>query len=202
MLPQQNRPPVTTNRDADRPSTLPGDFDRIRALLEQDLKGIDGEIEQIKSKLSALEARRAQVQRDLEHLFAAIRILARFEERPAGTAPVLLVRPKNDFANLTQREAILHILGQNPSQALNKKTLTQALVDGGFPFRSVERSERQNTVYQTCRRMIETNELIMLIQGRDAYYRLADKTRVAGLNTPLVNGAGAKTGNTGSGHPS
>ncbi|MFB3902355.1 MAG: hypothetical protein ACE15E_02795 [Acidobacteriota bacterium] len=84
------------------------------------------------------------------------------------------MRPRTSFANLTQREAILQILRQNPRKALDKRLLTQALIEGGFPFRSADRAERRNGVYQTCRRMVEKQELLMTIRGRHAFYQLTD----------------------------
>ncbi len=184
MLSHQGRPPVTRGQEAGVPSGVPAEFDQVRAVIEQEIKGIDGEMEQLKAKLSVLEAKRAQLGHDLEHVSAAAKIVERFDGPPARTAPVPFARVKTNCTNLTQREAILRILIQNPSQALNKKTLTQTLVDGGFPFRSVEKAERQNTVYQTCRRMVESGELVMLIQGRDGYYRLPDDKLPARVTGP------------------
>ncbi len=205
MLPHQGRPPVATGREADVSPGVPGEFDRVRAVIEHEIKEIDAEMEQLKAEMSGLETRRAQLQHDLDHLSAATHILEKFDGRAAKTARVPFACAKTDCVNLTQREAIFQILRQNPSQALNKKTLTQALIDGGFPFRSVERAERQNAVYQTCRRMVEAHELVMLIQGRDGYYQLADDrtpARTTAFQPSPSNGTAGKNGNGASTRPS
>ncbi len=181
MLVHENRPrlaEVCTEQDFPEPSA---DFSHVANLLEQEMRVTDEEIEKLKARLSALEDRRTELKADLEHLEAATQILERFKGAgaPKVATPVPFLRSKMNFSSVTQREAILQVLGQNASQPLNKKLLTQALIDGGFPFRSVERTERQNAVYQTCRRMVEGHELLMTIHGRDAFYQ-------------LVNGNGAR----------
>lgn len=183
MLAPENRPRLAEVRVELNSQSSSADFSQVANLLEQEMRVTDEEIEKLKAKLSALEGRRTELKADLEHLAAATQILERFKGAgtPRVVAPVPFVRSKMNFSAVTQREAILQILGQNASQPLNKKLLTQALIDGGFPFRSVERTERQNAVYQTCRRMVEGRELLMTIHGRDAFYQ-------------LVNGNGSRTG--------
>lgn len=182
MLAHESRPRLAEVRAELESPSPSADFSHVAKLLEQEMRATDEEIEKLKARLSALENRRTELKADLEHLEAATQILERF--RGAGTpkvvTPVPFVRSKMNFSSATQREAILQVLGQNASQPLNKKLLTQALIDGGFPFRSVERTERQNAVYQTCRRMVEGHELLMTIHGRDAFYQ-------------LVNGNGSRT---------
>ncbi|MFB3906348.1 MAG: hypothetical protein ACE15E_23130 [Acidobacteriota bacterium] len=176
MLVHESRPRLAEVRtEQDLPSP-PTDFSHAAKLLEQEMVVADEEIEKLKARLSALETRRAELKADLDHLEAATHILERFTgaSTPKVVTPVPFARSKMNFSSVTQREAILQVLGQCPSQALNKKVLTQALIDGGFPFRSVERTERQNAVYQTCRRMVEGNELLMTIHGRDAFYQLVN----------------------------
>ncbi|MFB3902377.1 MAG: hypothetical protein ACE15E_02905 [Acidobacteriota bacterium] len=177
-----------TNREAGTPCASHNEFERVRVLIEQELKAIDSEVEQINARLSGLQAKRGQLEQDLNHLSAASKILEKFEGRVAKPARQPVTAIRGNFSNLTQREAILQVLSQNPTQALNKKALTQALIEGGFPFRSVERAERQNTVYQTCRRMVEARELVMLIQGRDGYYRLADSKVASAEMAPSARG--------------
>jgi hypothetical protein len=173
MRVQEDPPRQTVVRE---PSNPPADFGHVAKLLEHEMQVIESEIGEVKAKLSTMEERHAELKADLEHLQAATQILERL--RGSDTRKVLTPVPfslsKMNFAHVTQREAILQVLGEDPSQALNKKLLTQALIDGGFPFRAEERTERQNAVYQTCRRMVEGHELQMTIHNRDAFYQLAN----------------------------
>lgn len=178
MLAHENRTCVTETREEIGSPCRSADFDRVGNLLEHEIRAVEEEIEKLKAKLSIVETKRVELQADLEHILAATQIIERFRGGgPKISAPVPFARSKASFANVTQREAILQVLSQNPTQAMNKKMLTQSLIDGGFPFRSAERTERQNTVYQTCRRMVEADELMMTIHERDGYYRLVNGFR-------------------------
>ncbi len=192
MLIRENRPLQTEAREELDPVNASVNFTHVARLLEQEIRDTDDEIERLKAQLSAMEDRGIKLRVDWEHLQAASQILERYKGAgpPKVVTSVPFVPSRTDYAGVTQREAIIQTLSQNPPQALNKKLLTQELIDGGFPFRSVERAERQNAVYQTCRRMVERHELVMTIHGRDSFYQLANSSGSGADHRNVASGSG------------